>query len=122
MFRTRFAVLAGSALVLATATAEAQSRVIEIPSGRTPPAGLCQIWVDGVPAGRQPAPTRCDLARDNAPRNARIIYGPGAVAYDPRYEVRYDPRYEEQRRIAELNRERELARLERERAIEQAQY
>jgi hypothetical protein len=122
MFRIRFAVLAGSALVFATSTAEAQSREIGIPSGYTPPAGLCRVWIDGVPAGRQPAPTRCDVARASAPGNARIIYGANSqVMYDPRY-GNVDPRYvAEQRRIAELNREREIVQLERQRAIEQAQ-
>jgi hypothetical protein len=121
MFTLRFAILAGSALALATTTAGAQGRRTGIPPGQMPPAGLCRVWIDGVPQGRQPRPTDCATARAHAPANSRVIYGsqsqgrvsldsragtmngrydpradPRSPAYDPRYDrnsTRYDPRY-----------------------------
>jgi len=121
MFTLRFAILAGSALALATTTAGAQGRRTGIPSGQMPSAGLCRVWIDGVPPGRQPRPTDCATARAHAPANSRVIYGsqsqgrvsldqragtmngrydpradPRSPAYDPRYDrnsTRYDPRY-----------------------------
>ena len=121
MFTLRFAILAGSALALATTTAGAQGRRTGIPPGQMPPAGLCRVWIDGVPPGRQPRPTDCATARAHAPANSRVIYGsqsqgrvsldpragtmngrydpradPRSPAYDPRYDrnsTRYDPRY-----------------------------
>lgn len=97
MFRLRFAILAGSALALATTSAGAQGRRMGIPPGQMPPAGLCQVWIDGVPPGRQPRPTDCRTARAQAPANSRIIYGSqsqGRVSLDPRAGTangRYDP-------------------------------
>lgn len=121
MFTLRFAILAGSALALATTTAGAQGRRTGIPPGQMPPAGLCRVWIDGVLPGRQPRPTDCATARAHAPANSRVIYGsqsqgrvsldqragtmngrydpradPRSPAYDPRYDrnsTRYDPRY-----------------------------
>lgn len=121
MFTLRFAILAGSALALATTTAGAQGRRTGIPPGQMPPAGLCRVWIDGVQPGRQPRPTDCATARAHAPANSRVIYGsqsqgrvsldpragtmngrydpradPRSPAYDPRYDRnsrRYDPRY-----------------------------
>ena len=121
MFTLRFAILAGSALALATTTAGAQGLRTGIPPGQMPPAGLCRVWIDGVLPGRQPRPTDCATARAHAPANSRVIYGsqsqgrvsldpragtmngrydpradPRSPAYDPRYDRnsrRYDPRY-----------------------------
>ena len=99
MKRLRFAITAGSALVLAT-SAGAQERSDRIPPGHVPPPGMCRIWINGVPAGRQPRETDCETARRNAPANSRIIYGgdsQGRVSNDPRYpgssNGTYDPRY-----------------------------
>jgi hypothetical protein len=112
MQKFRFAVTVGAALVAISATAEAQlaGRVAAIPSSQQIPAGMCQIWIQGVPANRQPAPTDCNTARRNAPANSRVIYGsnqtqsgvygnrtPGGVygSTDPRLDPRspqYDPR------------------------------
>ena len=93
MIRLRLAVLAGSAIALATTAAGAQSRTLSIPPGQMPPAGQCRVWIEGVPPGRQPAPTDCATARANAPANSRVIYGAnsdGRSALDRR-----DPRYDE---------------------------
>lgn len=127
----RLAAVAGSALVLATASLSAQSA----------PNGLCRVWIDGMPSNRQPAPTTCDVARASAPRNSRIIYGSNTTnqrVYDSRGQV-YDTRgqngdwryaaeqrrLEEQRRIererleaVRYERERELARVQRQREAE----
>ena len=93
MIRLRHAVLAGSALALATTAANAQSRSASIPPGQMPPAGMCRVWIDGVPPGQQPAATDCVTARRNAPANSRVIYGASA---NGRYEVpRGDARYDE---------------------------
>lgn len=98
MFRLRFAMLAGTAVALATTTAGAQRLRTDIPSGQMPPAGLCRVWIDGVPPGRQPRATDCETARAQAPANSRIIYGSqsqGRVSLDPRTHTRdgrYDPR------------------------------
>ena len=115
MFRLRVAMLAGSALALATTTAGAQGRQNNIPPGQMPPAGLCRVWIDGVPPGRQPRATDCATARAQAPANSRIIYGgqsQGRVHLDPRvgtagqYDPRqdpnssvYDPRYDRNSRV-----------------------
>jgi hypothetical protein len=98
MIRIRIATLAGSALVLATATLGAQGNRAGIPQGELPSAGLCRVWIDGVPANRQPRVTDCATARRTAPANSRIIYGnqsQGRVALDPRIggvNGRIDPR------------------------------
>ena len=116
MFTLRFAILAGSALALATTTAGAQGRRTGIPPGQMPPAGLCQVWIDGVPPGRQPRPTDCATARRHAPANSHVIYGnqsQGRVSLNPRagtvngrYDSRadprspsYDPRYDSNSRL-----------------------
>ena len=100
MSTLRFAITAGSALVLANA-AGAQGLRTGVPQGQMPSAGLCRVWIDGVPAGRQPRETDCATARRTAPANARIIYGEesrGRSNLDPRvgsagrYDERADPR------------------------------
>ena len=116
MQKLRYAMAAGAALLIASATAGAQlqGRTV-LPRTSTSsagvPAGMCQIWIDGVPANRQPAPTNCDVARARVPNNGHIIYGTGAQRttaqpqrspvyntndrYDPRRDPRnaqYDPR------------------------------
>jgi hypothetical protein len=104
MERIRFAITVGAALVAISATADAQlaGRVAGIPSAQQVPAGMCQVWIQGLPANRQPAPTDCNTARRTAPGNSRIVYGSnrqtqGGVygTVDPRVNSRnsqYDPR------------------------------
>lgn len=120
MQKIRFAMAAGATLFIASATAGAQlpgrTTLPRSTSSSAVPAGMCQIWIDGVPANRQPAPTTCDVARARVPANGRIIYGNGAQrttgpvygqqnpvygtngsngTYDPRRDPRntqYDPR------------------------------
>jgi hypothetical protein len=99
MQKIRYAMAAGAALFIASATAGAQLQGRTILRGTTTsstgvPAGMCRIWIDGVPANRQPAPTNCDVARARVPANGRIIYGAGtrAPVYDGSYDPRYDPR------------------------------
>src|SRR6476661_8461895 len=116
MQRIRYAMAAGAALFIASATAGAQLQGRTVlprttTSSASVPAGMCQIWIDGVPANRQPAPTNCDVARARVPNNGRIIYGTGAQRpttqspntqrapvygsndrYDPRRDPRRDPR------------------------------
>ena len=106
MQKIRYAMAAGAALFIASATAGAQlPGRTTLPRTTTSstgvPAGMCRVWIDGVPANRQPAPTNCDVARARVPANGRIIYGTGTRApvydgsYDPRRDSRssvYDPR------------------------------
>ena len=116
MQKLRDALAAAAALFFASAPAGAQLQGRTVLPGTTTsssgvPAGMCQIWIDGVPANRQPAPTNCDVARARVPNNGHIIYGTGAQRtttqpqrspvystndrYDPRRDPRnsqYDPR------------------------------
>ena len=118
MQKIRYAMAAGAALFIASATTGAQMPGrTTLPrtstSSTSVPAGMCQIWIDGVPADRQPRPTTCEVARARVPNNGRIIYGSGAQrstqypstqrgpvygstgTYDPRRDSRnsqYDPR------------------------------
>jgi hypothetical protein len=99
MQKIRYAMAAGAALFLASATAGAQlpgrtSAPRTTTSSTAVPAGMCRVWIDGVPATRQPAPTTCEVARARVPNNGRIIYGTGtrAPVYDGSYDPRYDPR------------------------------
>ena len=64
-----------------------RGRVSGIPPGHMPPAGLCQLWYDGVPPGRQPGPMNCRDAERVAARNryASVIYGDARRSYDDRY-------------------------------------
>jgi hypothetical protein len=79
-----------------------------IPPGHMPPAGVCQVWFEGVPPGRQPGPMNCRDAERVAQRNryARVIYGNdrryddrydnrSGGPYDDRYAGRYDDRYDD---------------------------
>jgi hypothetical protein len=99
----RLAIALSAAIVAVAPSAQAQLRrttptqIGTYPGATTVPAGMCQVWINGLPASRQPAPTDCGTARANAPSNSRIIYGSnnGGV-YDPRRDPRsaqYDPRY-----------------------------
>jgi hypothetical protein len=99
----RYAIAAGAAMFVASATAESQiPRRTTLPaSSQAVPAGMCRIWINGVSDNRQPSPTDCATARRNLPANARIIYGQGTQVYgnsgqyDPRRDPRsrqYDPR------------------------------
>jgi hypothetical protein len=98
MQKIRYAMAAGAALFIASATAGAQVGGHALPRTTTNsagvPAGMCRIWIDGVPADRQPAPTSCDVARARVPNNGHIIYGTGtrAPVYDGSYDPRNDPR------------------------------
>jgi hypothetical protein len=98
MQKIRYAMAAGAALFIASATAGAQIGGHVLPRTTTNsagvPAGMCQVWIDGVPADRQPKPTTCEVARARVPNNGRIIYGTGtrAPVYDGSYDPRYDPR------------------------------
>ena len=117
MQKIRFAMAAGATLLFASVTAGAQlpgrTTLPRTTTSTAVPAGMCQIWIDGVPANRQPAPTTCEVARARVPANGRIIYGNGAQrttgtvygqqspvygtngTYDPRRDPRnaqYDPR------------------------------
>jgi hypothetical protein len=118
----RYAMIIGGTLFASATAARAQARTGSLPgrmggtmsptttaASRSVPAGLCQVWIDGLPANRQPAPTDCDTARRQAPANSRIIYGPRSTTggsvyypngqYDPRYDPRspqYDPRTRQQ--------------------------
>jgi hypothetical protein len=85
----RFALSAGTALILSASVAEAQRPVPVrpqqqqsqgrrdqvVPPGFFPPAGMCRIWIDGVPASQQPAPTDCASAVRNRPANGRVLFG-----------------------------------------------
>lgn len=122
MQRIRFAIAFGAALFVAAPSAQAQLRrtsnvnVGGYPTAESVPAGMCQIWINGLPASRQPAPMNCDTARRNAPPNSRIIYGraTGTGSYDPRRDPRspsYDPRYDPRNRgNSEWERKREKER------------
>ena len=105
MKNIRYAVAAGTALFVVSATAGAQLTRTAIPRTTTTsvPAGMCRIWIDGLPASRQPAPTDCNTARARVPSNGRVIYGSNTQqpvygstgTYDPRRDSRsgqYDPR------------------------------
>jgi hypothetical protein len=100
MQKIRYAMAAGAALFIASATAGAQlpgrtgAPRTTTTSSTAVPAGMCRIWIDGVPATRQPAPTTCEVARARVPNNGHIIYGSGtrAPVYDGSYDPRYDPR------------------------------
>lgn len=91
MQKIRFAMAAGAALFIASATAGAQlpgrSTLPRTSTSNGVPAGMCQVWIDGVPANRQPAPTTCDVARARVPANGRIIYGSGQGQSAQRYPV-----------------------------------
>jgi hypothetical protein len=92
MQRLRIGIIAGAALVVATAGAGAQNRgPANIPPGFMPPAGMCRVWYDGVAPGRQPAPTTCQNARASLRANTRLVYGPALRTNDPRTGT-YDPR------------------------------
>lgn len=99
MIRLRLAVLAGSALVLATTAAGAQTRRSAVPSSMLPSAGLCRVWIDGVAPTRQPAVTDCTTARANLRSNSRVIYGGTSNGrVDTREErMRYEARLREAR-------------------------
>lgn len=108
----RLAIVLSAAMCAAASTAQAQLRRSTgtrtgYPSTSVP-AGMCQVWIDGLPANQQPAPTDCATARANAPANSHIIYGPGTNGgYDPRRDPRspeYDPRYDRHRRRSEHGR------------------
>ena len=114
MTKLRNAILAGSALALSAAIADAQGNRPNIPPGQMPPAGLCRVWIDGVPPGRQPRATDCATAQRTAPANSRVIFGgqgrsnlntgAGVVngRYDPRADPRspqYDPRFDPNSRV-----------------------
>jgi hypothetical protein len=91
MQKIRFAMAAGAALFIASATAGAQlpgrTTLPRTTTSNAVPAGMCQIWIDGVPANRQPAPTTCEVARARVPANGRIIYGNGQGSSAQRYPV-----------------------------------
>ena len=112
MTRLRLAVLAGSALALATTTAGAQTRRSAIPATMLPPAGLCRVWIEGVAPTRQPPVTTCATARANLRANSRLIYGGssnGRVDLTTReVRMRYEARQREEARLRELARRREL--------------
>lgn len=89
----RYAIaLSAVAVAAAAAPSQAQLRrttptqIGTYPNANNVPAGMCQVWIDGLPANRQPAPTDCATARANAPAGSRIVYGPGTNGtYDPRH-------------------------------------
>ena len=79
--------------------AQGRGRGNAIPPGHLPPAGLCQVWYDGVPPGRQPRPMSCSAAERLARRDryAQVIYSRDVYRdgrYDNRYGDRYDDRYD----------------------------
>lgn len=88
----RYAIaLSAVAVAAAAAPSQAQLRrttptqIGTYPNANNVPAGMCQVWINGLPANRQPAPTDCATARANAPAGSRILYGPGTNGtYDPR--------------------------------------
>ena len=107
MQKIRYAMAAGAALFIASAAGAQLPGRTTLPRTTTNsnavPAGMCQIWIDGVPANRQPAPTNCDVARARVPNNGHIIYGTGAQRSTSQYpnaqrapiyntNDRYDPR------------------------------
>jgi hypothetical protein len=107
MIRLRHAVLAGSALVIATSAAGAQTRrtAVPVPASMIPSAGLCRVWIEGVAPTRQPAVTDCATARANLRSNSRVIYGGSS---NGRYAVatrddrtRYEARQREEARLRE---------------------
>jgi hypothetical protein len=108
----RFAIALSATIVAVAAAPSAQAQLRRTtptqigtyPGAGNVPAGMCQVWINGLPANRQPAPTDCATARANAPSNSRIIYGSNTGGYgsntggtyDPRRDPRsaqYDPRY-----------------------------
>ena len=103
--RVAIALSAAVVTVAAAPSAQAQLRrttptqIGTYPGATNVPAGMCQVWINGLPSNRQPAPTDCGTARANAPSNSRIIYGSNTNTggtYDPRRDPRsaqYDPRY-----------------------------
>jgi len=97
MQKIRYAMAAGAALFIASATAGAQlpgrTTLPRTTTSNAVPAGMCQIWIDGVPANRQPAPTTCDVARARVPANGRIIYGNGQGPSTQRYPAGNQPVY-----------------------------
>ncbi len=109
--------LAGSALVLATASVSAQSHTRAQPQSQS--NDLCQIVVNGYPYGR---PMRCDVAQASAPRNSRIVYAGTTVSQNQNRDWAYQA---EQQRAADrsqrdrLERDREQLRIEQARIQEE---
>lgn len=48
------------------------ARVLQVPVGQRPPAGLCRVWFPGRHAGLQRPPTSCDV---EVPEGAVLIRG-----------------------------------------------
>jgi hypothetical protein len=79
MQNLRIAIMAGAALVAASAGAGAQMRsTANVPAGYQPPAGMCRVWFNGVAPSRQPAPTDCPTARARVTSNSFLVYGQGS--------------------------------------------
>jgi hypothetical protein len=113
MIRLRLAVLAGSALALATTAAGAQTRRSAVPSSMLPPSGLCRVWIEGVEPMRQPPVTDCASARANLRSNSRVIYGGssnGRVDMSREERMRYEAQLREEARLREVARLRDQSR------------
>jgi hypothetical protein len=115
MIRLRLAVLAGTALALATTAAGAQTRRTAVPSSMLPGPGLCRVWIEGVAPTRQPPVTDCATARANLRSNSRVVYGGssnGRIEMSREERMRNEVRLREEAHPREVARLREQARLQ----------
>ena len=85
-----------------------EPRYFYIPSGHTPPAGMCRIWIPGRPPSHQPAPGSCRVLSRQVPSGAYLIANDNhrwshAELNDRhfRHDVWDNPRYTTRREIRE---------------------